>query len=353
MAPAGQATGRRRPRTPLALLALFLLTVAAVAVWAAIAGPPDRMSGRSAVTVAVSRPGAVPAPAAAPTPPPHEAETPSPSTAAATAPPQAAPAPAPESAATEAAPPPGGRRPWQAYAQPFNAGDTRPRAAIVVTGLGLNVALSEQAIRELPRGVTLSFSPYADNLARWIETARNAGHEALLDLPMEPLEYPHRDPGPHTLLTGVPPDQNLERLRWALGRATGFVGVIDTRGSRFIASARDLLPVLTALGERGFLFVDAGSAATSTVPTVAPRLNLPWTASVRTIDERLSKAMIDDNLNELEQTARSAGRAVGTASLLPLAVQRIAAWAGGLDGRGIALAPVTAALRGGPSGPNG
>ncbi|MGE0746393.1 MAG: divergent polysaccharide deacetylase family protein [Rhodospirillales bacterium] len=353
MAPAGQATGRHRPRTPLALLALFLLTVAAVAVWAAIAGPPDRTKGRSAVTVAVTRPGAAPpapAPASLPASPPGEAQPPSPAAAAPPAP-QAAPAPA---AASETAPtPPGGRRPWQAYAQPFNAGDTRPRTAIVVTGLGLNVALSEQAIRDLPPGVTLSFSPYADNLARWIEAARNAGHEALLDLPMEPLEYPHRDPGPHTLLTGVPPDQNLERLRWALGRATGYVGVIDTRGSRFVASARDLLPVLTALGERGLLFVDAGSAATSTVPTVAPRLNLPWTASVRTIDERLSKAMIDDSLNELEQTARSVGRAVGTASLLPLAVQRIASWAGGLDGRGIALAPVTAALRGGPSGSNG
>jgi polysaccharide deacetylase 2 family uncharacterized protein YibQ len=77
---------------------------------------------------------------------------------------------------------------------------------------------------------------------------------------------------------------------------------------------------------------------------------MPWTASIRTIDERLNKAMIDDNLAELEQAARSGGRAVGTASLLPLAVRRIAEWAAKLDEHGVALAPVTAALRGTTTG---
>lgn len=344
MAPAPQAKGRRGVRLPLTLLALFLAAVAGVLAWLALATPPDP---KEAATVAMA--GAPPPTAVAPA---TAAAADLPTTASAPPAPPPAPAASPAPAAATAAPT-GGRRPWQAFARPFDAADARPRAAIVVTGLGLNVALSEQAIRDLPPAVTLSFTPYAENLARWIEAARGAGHEVLLDLPMEPLEFPHRDPGPHTLLTALPADQNLARLNWTLGRASGFVGLIDTRGSRFIASARDLEPMLAAVAQRGFLFVDAGSAANSTVATIAGRLNLPWTASVRTIDERLSKAMIDDSLNELEQAARSAGRAVGTASLLPLAVRRIAEWAAGLDGRGVVLAPVTAALRGGAEGTNG
>lgn len=35
--------------------------------------------------------------------------------------------------------------------------------------------------------------------------AREAGHEILLQLPMEPFDYPDSDPGPQTLLASAAP----------------------------------------------------------------------------------------------------------------------------------------------------
>ena len=95
---------------------------------------------------------------------------------------------------------PDGLEPWRVYARPFDATDLRPRVAVVMSGLGLSNAATEAAIQGLPGAVTLAFQPYSDGLQRWIGLARAAGHETLLNLPMEPQDYPQSDPG---LCSGV------------------------------------------------------------------------------------------------------------------------------------------------------
>ena len=52
----------------------------------------------------------------------------------------------------------------------------------------------------LPGAVSLGFAPYGDDLERDAAQAREAGHEMLLQAPMEPFDYPANNPGPHTLL---------------------------------------------------------------------------------------------------------------------------------------------------------
>ncbi|MDP1340887.1 divergent polysaccharide deacetylase family protein, partial [Klebsiella variicola] len=74
------------------------------------------------------------------------------------------------------------------------------------------------AIETLPPEVTLSFAPYGPRLQEWIDKAREAGHEVLLELPMEPFGYPQNDPGPHTLLTGGNTAENISRLEWLMSR---------------------------------------------------------------------------------------------------------------------------------------
>ncbi len=96
-----------------------------------------------------------------------------------------------------------GRQAWQVYARPFDSGDKRPRLALIITGLGLDRALSQAATDRLPGGVTLGFDPYAADVKDAINQARGLGHEILLGLPMEPLDYPRQDPGPLTLLAAL------------------------------------------------------------------------------------------------------------------------------------------------------
>ena len=91
---------------------------------------------------------------------------------------------------------PDGRTPFEAYRRPF-VPDNRPKVALVIGGLGLNSRATQTAIEALPAEVTLSFSPYADGLQGWIDRARAAGHEVLLEIPMEPVDFPDNEiPGP-------------------------------------------------------------------------------------------------------------------------------------------------------------
>jgi uncharacterized protein len=246
---------------------------------------------------------------------------------------------------------PDGRRAWQVYARPFEREDKRPRIAILISGLGPSGAATEAAIQGLPGAVTLAFWPYADRIDHWIKLARAAGHEVLLNLPMEPENYPTFDPGPKTLLTSLSPKENLERLDWALSRVAGYVGVVDYHGARFTASRRDLEPVLEALNRRGLIFVDSRATPASLAPEIAYMMGLPWTANSRFIDDaQVSRAAIDARLRELENIARLNRYAVGIGAPYPVTLERIAAWAATLPEKGIALAPITAVLESKPQG---
>jgi polysaccharide deacetylase 2 family uncharacterized protein YibQ len=238
-----------------------------------------------------------------------------------------------------------GRLPWQVYARPFDNRDTRPRVAIVLSGLGLSGAATQAAIQGLPGGVTLAFQPFADNLEQWIRLARAAGHEVLLNLPMEPTDFPASDPGPQALFVAYAPEENIERLEWALSRVGGYVGLLNHMGSRFTTSREAMLPIMTTLEKRGLAFVDARVSARSVATTLATEQNVPRAINDRFLDAReVSRTTVDARLAELESIASEVGVSVGIGQAFPVTIERIREWAATLNGKGIVLAPVSAVL---------
>lgn len=235
-----------------------------------------------------------------------------------------------------------GRQAWRAYGRPFDRADKRPRIAILITGLGPSGAATETAINDLPGAVTLAFDPYTRRLDEWIARARAAGHEVLLGLPMEPVDYPRQDPGPYTLLTSLSPKENLERLELVLSRVSGYVGVTGMMGSRFTASQTNLIPVLDELKKRGLMFVDARSSAQSVAGSLAQSMGLPHVAADDRLDADPTRDAVDRELQTLETVARRDASALGIGFIYPVTLERVALWAGTLEAKGIALAPASA-----------
>jgi polysaccharide deacetylase 2 family uncharacterized protein YibQ len=226
-----------------------------------------------------------------------------------------------------------GRTPFQAYARPFTP-DGRPRVALIVGGLGLNGPATRAAIESLPPEVTLSFSAYAEGLQGWIDLARADGHEVLLELPMEPSDYPDNDTGPYTLLAGADIDELDRRMDWLLGRATGYYGVSNYFGAAFFASDASMTPFMQRLRSRGLAFIDDGQARNRQGAYARASAN-------RVIDEDPSPAAILAALNGLEAAARANGQAMGTGLLFPSTVATAVRWIQGLNERGIQLAPAS------------
>jgi uncharacterized protein len=234
-----------------------------------------------------------------------------------------------------------GTTPMRAYA-PAAISDDRPRIAIVIGGLGISAKATEAALKGLPAGVTLAFAPYAADAQHWVAQARRQGHEVLLEIPMEPYDFPDSDPGPHTLRSGVGEDANTERLVWALTRFSGYAGVTNLLGGRFMADASSLEPMLTYLARRGLMFYDNGAATHSAAPDVASRVGVSFAQSDATIDKIQTAIEIDRMLSALETEARAHGGAAGSGQIYPITIERVKNWAQGLSGRGFVLAPASA-----------
>ena len=234
-----------------------------------------------------------------------------------------------------------GRTPMNAYAPPLPP-IKGPRIAIVVGDLGISAKGTAAAIQGLPSGVTLAFAPYEDDVARWVGEARRTGHEVLLEVPMEPYDFPDSDPGPHTLRASVGEETNTERLVWSLTRFTGYAGITNFLGARFLSDADSLEPVMTYVARRGLLFFDSSPQGKSVAPDVAKRINAPYVQSTVALDTIQTGMEIDARLSQLEQLARTNGSAAGTASASPVTIERIAIWAKGLQGRGFVLVPASA-----------
>ena len=237
---------------------------------------------------------------------------------------------------------PGGRTAWRSYAKPFEDPLDRPRIAIIMSEMGMSTSATQTVIQNLPGAVTLSFNPYARDLQNWVAQSRAAGHEVLLQLPMEPFGYPANDPGPHSLLTSLTDRENLNRLEWILGRFTGYTGVTNQMGSRFTASAEDITPILDIIKKRGLLFMDGRTSAKSVAGKVAANLDIPVAVNNRFLDHKADRDTIDKRLAELERIARLTGTAIGVGYPYPVTLERISKWAKTLNRKGFVLAPVSA-----------
>lgn len=237
-----------------------------------------------------------------------------------------------------------GRTPAQAYARPFTPVAGRPLISVVVGGLGFNARATQQAIDELPPEITLSFVPYADNLQTWIDRARAAGHEVMLELPMEPFDPDADDTGPQTLLASATSQQNLTRLDQLLSHAAGYFGVTNYQGARFATSAQASAPVAQALRRRGLAFISSGIGQRSALNVEAQRAGLPTAAADRIIDVRREADAIDDQLLNLEALALQNSSAIGAGFAYPVTIEQVGRWARDVETRGYQLAPASAVL---------
>lgn len=239
-----------------------------------------------------------------------------------------------------------GARPVEVYARPSPPGSSRApaRVAILVTGLGISQSVTADAITRLPPDVSLAFAPYGGDLDRLVARARSAGHEVMLQVPMQPFDYPQNDPGPHTLTVEAEAQANLENLHWVMGRFTGYTGIVNFMGGRFTAERDALQPIIAELAKRGLGIVDDGASSRAQIGALARAADVPVARGDILLDVVAQQEAIDDMLRRLEEQARERGFAVATATALPITISRIEAWARGAAGRGITLVPVSAAF---------
>ena len=222
----------------------------------------------------------------------------------------------------------------------------RRAIAIVVGGLGIGAERHQRCARaSCRRRSRFAFAPYGGDLERQVARARDDGHEVLLQVPMEPFDYPDNDPGPQTLLTSLDAGQNIDRLHWLMSRFQGYVGIANSWARASPPPKQALAPVLRETAKRGLIYLDDGSSPRSLASQIAGANNLAFAKADIDARSRCRRRPTSTARSAAwRRIARERGVAVGIASALPVSIERIAHWAKAAEGRGILLVPITAVV---------
>lgn len=219
--------------------------------------------------------------------------------------------------------------------------EVKGRIALIIRGLGVSADLTQQSISQMPQQVAMAFVPYGDDLENWTRRARQDRHEILLQIPLEPKGYPENNPGPHTLLTSLSIDENLEHLDWLLDRFEGITGVTNYKGGKFAQAPGAFAPVLMELKARDLLYIDDSKAANATTRQLAQQVSLAYSVADVVIDSKREPAAIKEKLAALESQAREDGSAIAIGHAHAATLAALQSWLGSLNEKGLALVPVT------------
>jgi polysaccharide deacetylase 2 family uncharacterized protein YibQ len=232
--------------------------------------------------------------------------------------------------------------PLTLFAVPSDAPEDWPVVAIVIDDMGLDRNRGGR-VAALPGPLTLSFLTYADGLNGQADAARDAGHEVMAHVPMEPIGS--ADPGPGALISGTTAADIKARLDAYLDGWSGYVGINNHMGSRLTADRAAMDVVMVDLRDRGLMWLDSRTGTETLGEERAAAFGVPHLARDIFLDNEDERSAIDDQLRKVEAVARSQGYAVAIGHPRDMTIQALAAWLPSLDGKGIALVPVTEAVR--------
>jgi polysaccharide deacetylase 2 family uncharacterized protein YibQ len=216
------------------------------------------------------------------------------------------------------------------------------RVAILLRGVGRDDRNSGEAVTKLPPAISLGFMPFIGASQEWARKARDAGHEVIVQLPLEPSDYPINNPGAETLLTSSNGDENLSRIGTILGRFENYTGVSNYLGGKLLQSEAALRPIVQGLKTRGLIYVGEGNNSHGLLRKLAGEVGLRYGGADMMIDAHPAPEEIRKSLERLAELARKDGSAIGMGYASKNTIEQLQVWSQTLAQQGITLVPVGA-----------
>ena len=191
---------------------------------------------------------------------------------------------------------PDGWMPWIAHARRFDPSGSPARIGLLMINLGASEAAMKRAIEELPAEVSLAFLPGTPDLPRWLAQARAFGHESYLMMPVEDQGAAER--GIRPIDSTADTAENLRRLRLAMARGSGYVGLVVSSPSPVTQSETTLRPLVKEMVDRGLALVEVNPTRETTQRLTA-ELGAGYARSADVLDYKLAGESVMGNLDRL------------------------------------------------------
>jgi polysaccharide deacetylase 2 family uncharacterized protein YibQ len=187
-----------------------------------------------------------------------------------------------------------------------------PLVAIIIDDIGYH-RRNARTLAKLDNNITLSVLPFSPHGKELAVELHNNGHQIMLHLPMEPVEYPKVDSGPGSLLSDMTPDQLISQLRKDLDSIPYIIGVNNHMGSRLTPISSKMNQIFSILKQRDLFFIDSITTGKTKCASSASLLKISFGQRDIFIDNIQDAEYIMGQVRQLIRKAEKNGSAIGIA----------------------------------------
>ena len=208
----------------------------------------------------------------------------------------------------------------------YQEGEEPPRnslLAVVLYGFGEDEQLATDFMAiKAPFAVALA--PGGKTNASLFKAAHERRREIVLQLPLEPINYPQVNPGPGTLLVTMPPSRIAGLTRKYIHQAKPLVAVSNLMGSLATQDIAVMTAVFRELRGAGLPFVHVAPAAGAVCKDLAADLGVAYNEPAAMIDaeaRQASPAALDKRWSQILEEAAGREKMVVWVRATPLTLR--------------------------------
>jgi len=213
--------------------------------------------------------------------------------------------------------------------------------AIVIDDLGQDVKQAKEVLA-LHGNITVAVLPGLSQSKDVANLAKQASHEVLLHMPMEPLKNHEKTQTPGTLSADMTPMAFLTTVSDDVESVPGAVGVNNHEGSALTENKEAMKFLMAELKARNLFFLDSLTNPKSVAYATAVEFGLK--AAKRDVfldNEGDNPAYIREQLATLVDIARKHGKAIGIGHPHPVTLSELRKWLTDISAQGIEIVPVS------------
>lgn len=177
----------------------------------------------------------------------------------------------------------------------------KTKLAIVVDDFGARNNQLLENFCALDPAVNFAILPDLKYSKLVMEKATETGHETLIHIPMEPISYPHNDPGPNAIYVHLSENEIRKRMERFIDQFPLCVGANNHMGSLVTSDKKIMEIVLSVIKEHNLYFVDSKTSQTSIAYDLAQKMMIPTTENKLFLDTpNMDVVKIQSKLKYLE-----------------------------------------------------
>ncbi|MFH1856417.1 MAG: divergent polysaccharide deacetylase family protein [Candidatus Omnitrophota bacterium] len=185
----------------------------------------------------------------------------------------------------------------------------KARIALVLDDWGYNLK-NVKLLNKIKQPITLSILPhlpYSKRIA--LSSAKEGRREVIVHLPLE--SYEHKNMEQDTICRGMDDNQIKKIFNSAVLSVPGARGVSNHMGSKVTEDKNVMAVIFGLMKEEGFFFLDSLVTTKSVCEEVASKAKIKFAQRDVFLDNVNDEACIEQQFEELVETAKANGVAVG------------------------------------------